>query len=211
MVVISGVCWRLVGRRGLSLVILVIGRIRRMGWRRAGRRIRSRLSLRLRVLVRRQRRQRPRSRRRFGSGRSMRRRMCSSALADRLIDLDAMPLLAGRSPKYRSDCRCWQAWLLVRERLVELAQPPSVASEPASVESGSVYDNTAGRDLLSSHFGEVLATDSNIVRTWTDEWGTHQIRESIFAGPNGVLKFESSWEVTSGGFRLETVIPFGGG
>jgi len=74
-----------------------------------------------------------------------------------------------------------------------------------------VYDNAAGRDLLSSHFDEVLATDSNIVRTWTDEWGTHQIRESIFAGPNGVLKFESSWQVTSDGFRLETVIPFGGG
>ncbi|MEM8926355.1 MAG: hypothetical protein AAGD35_22850, partial [Actinomycetota bacterium] len=74
-----------------------------------------------------------------------------------------------------------------------------------------VYDNAAGRDLLSSHFDEVLATDSNIVRTWADEWGTHQIRESIFAGPNGVLKFESSWQVTSDGFRLETVIPFGGG
>ncbi len=74
-----------------------------------------------------------------------------------------------------------------------------------------VYDNAAGRDLLASHFDEVLATDSNIVRTWTDEWGTHQIRESIFAGPDGVLKFESSWQVMSDGFRLETVIPFGGG
>ncbi len=72
-----------------------------------------------------------------------------------------------------------------------------------------VYDNAAGRDLLSSHFDEVLATAANIMRTWTDEWGTHQIRESIFAGPNGVLKFESTWQVTSDGFRLETVIPFG--
>jgi hypothetical protein len=74
-----------------------------------------------------------------------------------------------------------------------------------------VYDNAAGRALLASHFDMVLATDSNIVRTWTDEWGTHQIRESIFVGPYGVLKFESSWQVMSDGFRLETVIPFGGG
>lgn len=74
-----------------------------------------------------------------------------------------------------------------------------------------VYDNAAGRSLLSSHFNEVVSTDSNIVRTFTNEYGSFQVRDSLFSGPDGFLKFESTWQVTDGGLRLTTVIPMGGG
>jgi len=43
-----------------------------------------------------------------------------------------------------------------------------------------------------------------------NEHGTFQISESLFSGPGGFLKFESTWQVTDDGFRLTTVIPMGG-
>ena len=74
-----------------------------------------------------------------------------------------------------------------------------------------VFDNAQGRSLLADHFDEVVATDANVLRTFTDQYGTFQIRESLFVGPNGALKFESTWQLTTDGLRLTTVIPFGGG
>jgi hypothetical protein len=40
--------------------------------------------------------------------------------------------------------------------------------------------------------------------------GNYQIRESLFVGPNGYIKFESTWQVLEGGLRVTTAIPFGG-
>jgi RHS repeat-associated protein len=73
-----------------------------------------------------------------------------------------------------------------------------------------VYDNAVGRSLLLRHFDDVVASSDNIVQTMTNEHGTLQIRESLFAGPGGFLKLESAWEVTDAGLRLTTVIPKGG-
>ncbi|MGK8504397.1 hypothetical protein [Nocardia asiatica] len=74
-----------------------------------------------------------------------------------------------------------------------------------------VFDNQAGRNLLNSHFDEVVRTDSNIARTFSNDYGEFQVRESLFVGPNGILKFETTWQVTPEGLRLTTVIPKGGG
>ena len=73
-----------------------------------------------------------------------------------------------------------------------------------------VYDNAAGRSLLSSHFDDVVVGSNNVARTFTNEYGTFQVRDSLFAGPGGFLKFESTWQVTDDGLRLTTVIPMGG-
>jgi hypothetical protein len=73
-----------------------------------------------------------------------------------------------------------------------------------------VYDDAAGRGLLQDHFDDVIARGDNIVRTFTNEHGTFQVRDSLFSGPGGFLKFESTWQVTGDGFRLSTVIPMGG-
>lgn len=73
-----------------------------------------------------------------------------------------------------------------------------------------VHNNAAGRGMLQSHFDDVIARNDNITRTFTNEHGTFQIRDSLFSGPGGFLKFESTWQVTDDGFRLSTVIPMGG-
>ena len=73
-----------------------------------------------------------------------------------------------------------------------------------------VYDNAAGRSLLSSHFDDVVVGSNNVARTFTNEYGTFQVRDSLFAGPGGFLKFESTLQVTDDGLRLTTVIPMGG-
>jgi hypothetical protein len=56
----------------------------------------------------------------------------------------------------------------------------------------------------------VVAGTDNIVRTFSTEHGTFQIRDSLFSGPGGFLAFESTWQVTDDGLRLTTVIPMGG-
>jgi len=74
-----------------------------------------------------------------------------------------------------------------------------------------VHDTAAGRALLRSHFEDVAASRSNILRSFTNEYGVFQVRESLFAGPGGFLRFESTWQVLpGGGSRLVTAIPFGG-
>lgn len=73
-----------------------------------------------------------------------------------------------------------------------------------------VYNNAEGRALLQSHFDEVVGSDSNVMRTFSNEHGEFQIRDSLFAGPGGFLHLESTWQVTNDGLRLTTVIPRGG-
>jgi filamentous hemagglutinin len=87
------------------------------------------------------------------------------------------------------------------------ARPFQNASQLARI---GVYDNANGRALLQSHFEEVVRSDNNIVRTFSDEYGMFQVRDSLFAGPGGFLHLESTWQVGDGGLRLTTVIPMGG-
>lgn len=73
-----------------------------------------------------------------------------------------------------------------------------------------VYDNAAGRGLLKKHFDNAVENDSNIIETFQNEWGSFQKRESLFVGPGGFLKFDSTWRVTGDGLSLSTVISRGG-
>jgi filamentous hemagglutinin len=75
-----------------------------------------------------------------------------------------------------------------------------------------VHDSAYGRALLQSHLQGVAADSSNIIRTFSDSFGTYVVKESLFQGPGGFLKFQSTWQVQQGGtLRLTTIIPFGGG
>lgn len=62
------------------------------------------------------------------------------------------------------------------------------------------------------HLSGVVNNASNVARTFTNKWGTFEVRESLFAGRSGQFaKFESTWEVLQNNARrLITVIPFGG-
>jgi len=75
-----------------------------------------------------------------------------------------------------------------------------------------VEDTSAGRALLQGHLEAVVRDPSNIVETFTDKYGTYQVRESLFAGPSGAFaKLESTWEVLpDGSLRLTSIIPKGG-
>ena len=75
-----------------------------------------------------------------------------------------------------------------------------------------VFDDAQGRALLQSHFDEVVQSNSNITRTFNNQYGNFEVRESLFSGPSGQFaKFETTWEVLpNGGRRLTTAIPFGG-
>ncbi|MFD7077076.1 RHS repeat-associated core domain-containing protein [Nocardioides sp. NPDC059952] len=73
-----------------------------------------------------------------------------------------------------------------------------------------VRDNAAGRKLLGQHFDDVAANSDNVLDTYNDQYGSYQIKESLFSGPGGMIKFESTWQETDAGLRLTTVIPLGG-
>ena len=73
-----------------------------------------------------------------------------------------------------------------------------------------VYDNSAGRALLQSHLDGVAGDASSIARSYSNNFGSFQVRDSLFSGPGGFLKFESTWQVADDGLRLTTVIPMGG-
>lgn len=73
-----------------------------------------------------------------------------------------------------------------------------------------INDTAAGRAILEENFSETVSSSSSIVRTFTNKYGTYQVRESLLAGPHGFLKLETTWEVIPNGYRLITVIPSGG-
>jgi RHS repeat-associated protein len=74
-----------------------------------------------------------------------------------------------------------------------------------------IQDTPAGREALRAHLEAVVKDTSNIARQFTNEFGTFQIRESVLAGPTGVLKLESSWQVLpNGALRFTSAIPKGG-
>lgn len=52
--------------------------------------------------------------------------------------------------------------------------------------------------------------EGNIVRSFSNEYGKFEVRESLFMGPSGkAAKFESTFKVREDGVReLSTVIPF---
>ena len=74
-----------------------------------------------------------------------------------------------------------------------------------------VHDTAAGRELLRSHLEKVASDPSNVARTFSNQWGDFVVKESLFAGPAGFLKLESTWQVLKdGGLRFTTLIPLGG-
>lgn len=76
-----------------------------------------------------------------------------------------------------------------------------------------VPDITRGHELLTEHLKKVPDISDNIIREFSSNYGTFEIRESLFAGPSGRFsKFETTWQIhEDGSRRLTTVIPYGGG
>jgi hypothetical protein len=75
-----------------------------------------------------------------------------------------------------------------------------------------IHDTLAGRSLVRQHLSNVVEDQNNILRRYTDKYGSFEIRESFLAGPSGQFsKLESTWEIMlDGSRRLTTIIPYGG-
>ena len=64
-------------------------------------------------------------------------------------------------------------------------------------------------DMPYSH--SVVGESSNIISSTSNQYGTFVTRESLFAGPGGLIKLQSTWQVLENAAqRLITAIPFGG-
>jgi Tfp pilus assembly major pilin PilA len=79
-----------------------------------------------------------------------------------------------------------------------------------NLESIGILDNAAGRETVTQALKAAVVSDSNILLERMGKYGLEQVRESLIAGPFGILKLESAWQVTENGLRLTTVILYGG-
>lgn len=75
-----------------------------------------------------------------------------------------------------------------------------------------VIDDANGRSIISEHFNSVTKKTNNIVKQYTDQYGSFEIRESFFIGPSGkATTFESTFEVMPDhSHRFITTIPKNG-
>ena len=75
-----------------------------------------------------------------------------------------------------------------------------------------IPDNPEGYDMITRHLSDAVQNKSNVTKTFSNEWGTFEVRQSLFAGPSGKFSiFESTWQVLpSGERRFSTLISKGG-
>ena len=75
-----------------------------------------------------------------------------------------------------------------------------------------IENSNKGQKILEEHFNDVLKKTTNIVKKYSNQYGTYEIRESILSGPSGKFaKLELCFEVLpNGSRRFITMIPKGG-
>ena len=75
-----------------------------------------------------------------------------------------------------------------------------------------VPDTQAGYKILTEHLTVSVKTNGNVSRTFSNQYGKFEVRESFFIGPSGkAAKFESTFQIlNNGNRRLSTIIPKGG-
>ncbi|QCI15392.1 hypothetical protein E6B08_03860 [Pseudomonas putida] len=72
-----------------------------------------------------------------------------------------------------------------------------------------VTDSAAGRQLLTDHLTLSAKTQGNVIKTFSNQYGTFEVRESLLMGPSGkAANLQSTFQVLEDGTRkLSTVIP----
>jgi RHS repeat-associated protein len=72
-----------------------------------------------------------------------------------------------------------------------------------------VPDTAAGRQLLTEHLQMTVQAEGNVVRTYSNQYGAFEVRQSLFMGPSGkASQFESTFQVLENGSRsFSTMIP----
>ena len=72
-----------------------------------------------------------------------------------------------------------------------------------------VPDTLSGRQMLSEHLTQSVKAEGNVVNTFSNQYGTFEVRESFFMGPSGkAVNLQSTFQILPEGTRrLSTVIP----
>lgn len=72
-----------------------------------------------------------------------------------------------------------------------------------------VPDNAAGRQMLTDHLTLSTKADSNVINTFSNQYGKFEVGESLFIGLSArLLIFRAHFQVLDDGTRkLSTVIP----
>jgi RHS repeat-associated protein len=78
------------------------------------------------------------------------------------------------------------------------------ASELAAI---GIRESSGGKALIRAALEAVAGDSRSVAGTFTNKWGTYEVRESLIAGPGGFRKLESTWQVLpDGGRRFVTGI-----
>jgi hypothetical protein len=72
-----------------------------------------------------------------------------------------------------------------------------------------VPDTPSGQQMLSEHLTQSVKAEGNVVNTFSNQYGTFEVRESLFMGPSGkAANLQSTFQIFPDGTRrLSTVIP----
>jgi hypothetical protein len=110
-------------------------------------------------------------------------------------------------PAYARSCRLIQAWTDEGAGVCTLAQQAFWDH----LSSNTRLRRQRSRDSdLRRRRPRIRARHRWNPSTFTNEYGTFQVRESLFAGTGRFLKFESTWQAFEiGSSRFITAIPFG--
>ncbi|MDW8848439.1 hypothetical protein SD961_21560 [Erwinia sp. MMLR14_017] len=75
-----------------------------------------------------------------------------------------------------------------------------------------ITDDINGHAVLAEHFTQATKIPNNVVKKYTDQYGSFEIRESFFIGLSGkATMFESTFKITGDGTRqFITTIPKNG-
>ena len=72
-----------------------------------------------------------------------------------------------------------------------------------------IFDSIDGRKILSDHLDDVAKQKGNILKTFNNEHGNFEIRDSLLIGPSGkAIRLNSTFQIMpDGSRRFITTIP----
>jgi RHS repeat-associated protein len=73
-----------------------------------------------------------------------------------------------------------------------------------------IHDTASGRKLMSEHMASSARAQGNVIRTFSNQYGVFEVRDSFLIGPSGrSAQIEATFQVLEDGTRrLSTFIPF---
>ena len=79
----------------------------------------------------------------------------------------------------------------------------------STMENLGIYNDAGGQRILAEHFKATANTPRNVINTFSNEFGTFEVRESLLMGPSGkAARLQTTFEILPNGSRkFVTTIP----